>query len=104
MFMFLWFHNHNSSGTASFGANYGKVVGGGVSQTTMVVNPSNISSFQIRGLYYTNIIPTSSMSLFQMPVSTHQYNAKYLAYTLCIYTISHQSAMQVLKYIICTSV
>ena len=50
-----------SSGSAGFGANGGTVVGGGVSETgngataTLVVNTSNVDSFQSRALYCTNI-------------------------------------------------
>ena len=50
-----------SSGTARFGANGGTVVGGGVNETrngataTLVVNPSNVDSFQNRQLYCTDI-------------------------------------------------
>ena len=49
-----------SSGTARFFANGGQLETGGVSQTrngataTLVVNPSNVGSFQNRGLYCTN--------------------------------------------------
>ena len=51
-----------SSGTASFAANGGQLETGGVSQTkngataTLIVNPSNVDSFQNRELYCTNII------------------------------------------------
>ena len=51
-----------SSGTADFKGNGRAVVGGGVSETrngataTLVVNSSNVDSFQNRGLYCTNII------------------------------------------------
>ena len=50
-----------SSGTARFVANGGEVEGGGVSQTrigatsTLVVKPSNVSSFHYRGLYCSDI-------------------------------------------------
>ena len=50
-----------SSGTAWFAANGGRLETGGVSQTrngvtaTLVVNPSNVDSFQNRPLYCTNI-------------------------------------------------
>ena len=51
-----------NSGIAEFKANGGEVEGEGVYQTkngatarTLVVNPSNVSSFQNRGLYCTNI-------------------------------------------------
>ena len=49
------------SGTVRFRANGGKLDSGGVSQTrngatsTLVVNPSDVDSFQNRGLYCTNI-------------------------------------------------
>ena len=49
-----------SSGTAEFVANGGQLEGGGVNETgngataTLVVNPSNVDSFQNRGLYCTN--------------------------------------------------
>ena len=58
-----------SNGTASFGANGGTVVGGGVSETrngattTLVVNPSNVGRFQNRGLYCKNI-DTNFVHLF----------------------------------------
>ena len=48
-----------SSGTARFRANSGQLETGGVSETrngataTLVVNPSNVDSFQNRGLYCT---------------------------------------------------
>ena len=50
-----------SSGTARFFASGGRLEGGGVFETrkgattTLVVNPSNVSSFQNRGLLCTNI-------------------------------------------------
>ena len=50
-----------SSGTARFVANGGQLEAGGVTETrngattTLVVNPSNVDSFQNRGLYCTNI-------------------------------------------------
>ena len=50
-----------SSGTARFAANGRQLETGGVSQTkngataTLVVNPSNVDSFQNRGLYCTSI-------------------------------------------------
>ena len=50
-----------SSGTARFIANGGQLETGGVSQTrngataTLVVNPSNVDSFQNRELYCTNV-------------------------------------------------
>ena len=50
-----------SNGTARFVANSGQLETGGVSQTkngataTLVVNPSNVDSFQNRELYCTNI-------------------------------------------------
>ena len=50
-----------SSGTARFVANGGQLETGGVSQTrngataTLVVNPSNVDSFQNRALYCTDI-------------------------------------------------
>ena len=50
-----------SSGTADFLANGGEVETGGVTETrngataTLVVNPSDVDSFQNRGLYCTNI-------------------------------------------------
>ena len=50
-----------SSGTARFAANSGQLEGGGVTRTrsgataTLVVSPSNVDSFQNRGLYCTNI-------------------------------------------------
>ena len=50
-----------SSGTAEFVANGGQLEGGGVNETgngataTLVVNPSNVDSFQNRELYCTNI-------------------------------------------------
>ena len=50
-----------SSGTARFVPNGGQLETGGVSQTqngataTLVVNPSNVDSFQNRELYCTNI-------------------------------------------------
>ena len=50
-----------SSGTARFVANGGQLETGGVSQTrngstaTLVVNTSDVSSFQNRGLYCSNI-------------------------------------------------
>ena len=51
-----------SSGRASFFANGGQLETGGVSQTrngataTLVVNTSNVGSFQNRGLYCTDIV------------------------------------------------
>ena len=59
----------DSSGTASFGANGGKLVGGGVSETrngataTLLVNPSNVDTFQNRELYC-NSINTNFFYLF----------------------------------------
>ena len=50
-----------SSGTARFISNSGQLEGGGVTQirnratATLVVNTSNVDSFQNRGLYCTNI-------------------------------------------------
>ena len=50
-----------SSGAARFGAIGGEVESGGVTETrngataTLVVNPSNVDSFQNRELYCTNI-------------------------------------------------
>ena len=50
-----------SSGTARFVANGGQFETGGVSETsngataTLVVNPSNVGSFQNRGLYCTDV-------------------------------------------------
>ena len=50
-----------SSGTAEFAANGGQLEGGGVTETrngataTLVVKPSNVDSFQNRGLYCTDI-------------------------------------------------
>ena len=50
-----------SSGTARFVANGGQLETGGVTQTrngataTLVVNPTDVGSFQNRGLYCTNI-------------------------------------------------
>ena len=50
-----------SSETASFAVNGGQLETGGVSQTrngstaTLIVNTSNVGSFQNRGLYCTNI-------------------------------------------------
>ena len=69
-----------SSGTAKFVANGGGVERGGVSQrkngttATLIVNPSNVDSFQNRGLYCTNAA-TNFFYLFISGVS------KYINYT-----------------------
>ena len=61
-----------SSGTARFAVNGGRIEAGGVSQTrngatsTLVVNPSNVNSFQNRGLYCTNI----STNFFYLYISS----------------------------------
>ena len=58
-----------SSGTARFATNGGQLETGGVSETkngataTLVVNPSNVDSFQNRGLYCP-IIETNFIHLF----------------------------------------
>ena len=59
----------DSSGTAGFIANGGQLETGGVSQTrngataTLIVNPSNVDSFQNRDPYCTNI-NTNFLHLF----------------------------------------
>ena len=61
-----------SSGTASFAAIGGVLETGGVSQTkngataTLVVNPSNVNSFQNRGLYCTDV----ASSVFYLFISS----------------------------------
>ena len=61
-----------SSGTARFVANGGQLETGGVTQTrngataALVVNPTNISSFQNRGLYCTN----SATNFFYLYISS----------------------------------
>ena len=66
-----------SSGTASFFANGGQLKTGGVSETrngvtaTLVVNPSNVDSFQNRGLY----CPKTGGSYFYLFLSSaSKYN------------------------------
>ena len=61
-----------SSGTARFAAIGGPLETGGVSQTrngataTLVVNPSNVNSFQNRGLYCTDV----ASSVFYLFISS----------------------------------
>ena len=67
-----------SSGTARFVANGGRLETEGVSQTengataTLVVNPSNVDSFQNKGLYCTNI-GTNFFYLFISSASEYNY-------------------------------
>ena len=77
-----------SSGTAGFVPNGGQLETGGVSQTrngataTLVVNPSNVGSFQNRQLYCTNI-SANFFYLFISSASTfsHYYYIKmYILY------------------------
>ena len=74
-----------SSGTAEFVANGGQLEGGGVTRTrngataTLVVNPSNVDSFQNRGLYCTNI----DTSFFYLSLSSA---SKYTYSTLQVHT------------------
>ena len=72
-----------SSGTARFGVNGRQLETGGVSQTrngataTLVVKPSNVDSFQNRGLYCTNI----NNNYFYLFISSAS------EYILCTYII-----------------
>ena len=60
----------DTSGTTRFAAEWRKLQGDGVSETrngataTLVVNPSNVSIFQNRGLYCTNIVTNFFYLLF----------------------------------------
>ena len=68
-----------SSGEADFKANGGNVVGGGVTETRngstarLVVNPSNVVSFQNRPLYCTNT-NTNFFYLFLLSASKYTYS------------------------------
>ena len=74
-----------SSGTAEFAANGGQLEGGGVTETrngvtaTLVVSPSNVDTFQNRGLYCTNIainffyLFISSASKYTQMTVLHKY-------------------------------
>ena len=77
-----------SSGTARFVANGGQLETGGVSQTrngatsTLTVNPSNVDSFQNRGLYCTN----ADTNFFYLFISTaSKYTSHYMqtVHTTC---------------------
>ena len=65
-----------SNGKARFAANGGQLDGGGVTETrnrataTLVVNPSNVDSFQNRDLYCTNF-NTNFFYLFISNASKH---------------------------------
>ena len=77
-----------SNGTARFAANGGRLETGGVSQTengatrTLVVNPSNVGSFQNRQIYCTDIndnflylfISSASKSICKLYLKTYTLN------------------------------
>ena len=71
-----------SSGTAGFAANGGQLETGGVSQTkngataTLVVNPSNVDSFQNRELFCSNF-----NNFFYLYISTASKFPHYYYYT-----------------------
>ena len=75
-----------SSGTAKFVVNGGQLGTGGVSQTlngstaTLVVNPSNVASFQNRALFCTN-----SNNFFYLFISS----ASKFPHLYCIYNAMH---------------
>ena len=74
-----------SNGKARFAANGGRLEGGGVTETrngvtaTLVVSPSNVDTFQNRGLYCTNIainffyLFISSASKYTQMTVLHKY-------------------------------
>ena len=77
-----------SSGTARFITNGGQLETGGVSQTTgatatLVVNTSNVGSFQNRGLYCTSF----STFFYLFISSTSNYNIELHHYLKHIYTV-----------------
>ena len=82
-----------SRGTAWFGANGGRVETGGVSQTktgataTLVVKPSNVASFQNRGLYCTN----AATNFFYLFISSDsKYTYHYMQSKQCTQPTNHQ--------------
>ncbi len=82
-----------SSGTAGFIANTQlRLETGGVSQTrngataTLVLNPSNVGSFQNRGLYCPN---TAGSYFYLFLSSASKYNIELQHYVLETYTIQH---------------
>ena len=101
-----------SSGTARFIANGGQLETGGVTQTgnratsTLVVNPSNVESFQNRDLYCTN----AAANFFYLFISSaSKYTSHYLQskqWTQPIF--SHKGVLyvmlEVLHYNVCFAV
>ena len=87
-----------SSGTARFAVNGGRLGTGGVSETrngataTLVVNPSNVVSFQNRNLYCTS----SSTNFFYLFISsTSKFPSHYYYYSsISIVLYVQCSAMQ----------
>ena len=88
-----------SSGTARFIANGGQLETGGVTQTrngataTLVVKPSNVGSFQNRGLYCTNpatnffylfISSASKYTLLKLQPGKHNFKCEFVCMHACM--------------------